>query len=69
MILSDWIKETGRTVDGFAAELGKTRQTVHRYLNGSRFPKREVIRKIETLTRGRVAASDWFATGGADGTS
>lgn len=60
MILSHWIKETGRTVDGFAEEMGVARQTVHRWIGGSRFPKRAVIIRIEKISDGRVAVADWF---------
>lgn len=60
MILSDWLKETGRTVDSFAAELKVRRQSVHRWMNGSRFPKRSLITEIHRLSGGKVAAEDWF---------
>jgi hypothetical protein len=61
MILSDWLKETGRTVEGFAAEIHKSRQAVHRYINGSRFPKPGVIREIDRVSDGKVAAPDWYS--------
>lgn len=61
MILSDWLKETGRTIDGFAEEIGVERQSVHRWINGTRFPKREFIGRIDKLSDGRVSAADWFA--------
>jgi hypothetical protein len=61
MILAQWLKETGRTVDGFAEEISVRRQSVHRWMNGSRFPKRNIIERIQQVSDGKVSAADWFS--------
>jgi transcriptional regulator with XRE-family HTH domain len=48
------------TIAAFADALGVSIQAVHRYLNGERLPKREVMARIACVTKGKVQPNDFF---------
>jgi transcriptional regulator with XRE-family HTH domain len=50
------------TVTDFAGAIGVSVQSVHRYLNGERIPKREVMARIAAATGGKVTPNDFFAS-------
>lgn len=60
MTLSDYLSTTKTTETAFAAALGVSQVTVHRYIKGKRFPDKDTILRIEELTHGGVRPSDWF---------
>ena len=48
------------TITAFAGSIGVSVQSVHRYLNGERIPKREVMARIAAVTGGKVTPNDFF---------
>jgi transcriptional regulator with XRE-family HTH domain len=48
------------TITSFAADVGVSVQAVHRYLNGERMPRREVMERIAFVTAGKVQPNDFF---------
>lgn len=65
MTLREWLKSVGKRPDDIALDIGVTRRTVYKYLAGERFPKPEMIRRIQVVTNGNVTAMDWHATDSA----
>jgi transcriptional regulator with XRE-family HTH domain len=61
MKLRQYLDTTNTTIPAFAAEIGVSVQSVHRYLSGQRFPKIDVLRKIELRTQGRVRPNDFIS--------
>ncbi|TRO96756.1 helix-turn-helix transcriptional regulator [Glycocaulis profundi] len=61
MTLSDWLKTSNVTPSAFADRIGVSRQAVHRYVEGDRIPRREVLTKINEATGGAVTANDFLA--------
>jgi transcriptional regulator with XRE-family HTH domain len=61
MTLSEYLTTTGTSASAFAAKLGVSQVTVHRYITEKRFPDKETILKIEKLTDDRVRPADWFS--------
>lgn len=53
-------REISMTV--FAERIGVSPQAVHRYLNGERLPRREVMERIKAETRGAVQPNDFFCS-------
>lgn len=43
----------------FAVLIGVSRQTVHRYKSGERFPEPPILSKISEVTNGEVTANDF----------
>lgn len=64
MNLSAYLDRNKISDSDFADKIGVTRQAVHRYKTGERFPERPVLAKIFTATKGAVTAND-FANFGA----
>lgn len=44
----------------FAINLKVTRDAISKYIRGERFPRPEIILKIEKATDGYVRPSDWY---------
>jgi hypothetical protein len=44
----------------FAERIGVSVQAVHRYINGDRMPRRDVMERIKVATRGAVQPNDFF---------
>lgn len=60
MTLAEYLTTTGTSASAFAAKLGVSQVTVHRYITEKRFPDKDTILKIEKLTDERVRPADWF---------
>lgn len=60
MTLEDYLDDQDMTQREFAELLGVTHQAVNQWLRGRRFPRRELIVKIEKITGGKVKPSDWY---------
>lgn len=45
----------------FGKLIGASQPTVSRYVNGTRTPSREMIKKIQDATKGKVSFADWFS--------
>ncbi len=58
MRLIDHLKETGETVDDFAARLCEARSTIRKIVYGQRQPSLPLAVKIEQATGGKVTGSD-----------
>ncbi len=63
MTLKDFMKQHNFTVSSFAQRLGVPRTTVYRYLAGIRRPTREILERIQFITRGEVKAGDFYPDG------
>lgn len=61
MTLSEYLSTTETSASAFAAKLGVSQVTVHRYVTGKRFPDKDTILRIEKLTDDRVRPADWFS--------
>lgn len=62
MTLSEWLKAKDVTTSAFAEQIGVKRQSVHRYLEGERLPRRDVLAKIHQATKGAVTANDFLSS-------
>ncbi|MBB3940715.1 transcriptional regulator with XRE-family HTH domain [Novosphingobium fluoreni] len=60
MTLKDWLAEQELTSAAFAARIGKTAESVRRYVNGDRIPDKETMPVIASETSGKVTANDFF---------
>ena len=60
MTLKDWLEESGVEPSVFAERIGRTSESVRRYVNGARIPDRETMPLIFEKTDGRVTANDFF---------
>jgi transcriptional regulator with XRE-family HTH domain len=60
MDLRRYLDASDISVADFAETLGVTVQAVHRYCNGDRIPKRDVMDRILRATRGAVQPNDFF---------
>jgi len=60
MTLKDWLEESGVEPSAFAERIGRTSESVRRYVNGARIPDRETMPLIFEKTDGRVTANDFF---------
>lgn len=61
MQLREYLADQKLTIPAFADLIGVKVQTVHRYVNGERLPRREVMDKIKAVTGGKVQPNDFFA--------
>lgn len=60
MQLPAYLADRGETLSGFARRSGiGSRQTVHAYVNGRRFPTPENLLRIRVATGGAVTADDF----------
>jgi len=62
MHLKDYLSDQNMTQAEFAELLGVTHQAVNQWLRGRRFPRRELVVKIEKITGGNVKPSDWYVS-------
>ena len=67
MTLEKYLRERGLARQTFATRLGVSRQAVDYWLRGCRFPRPEMIMKIERVTGGSVRAADWYRETGLGG--
>jgi transcriptional regulator with XRE-family HTH domain len=61
-----WRTSRGLTVKQAAAQFGVSRQTWHRYENGTRRPDPDVLDRFVIETDGAVTANDWLGKEAAD---
>lgn len=61
MTLSEYLAETKEKANDFAARADISQPYVSRLLSGERFPRPEMVERIEEATGGKVTAGDWFA--------
>ena len=57
--LKDYIKVNNLTIEQFAVSIGKTRQSVHSWLSGSKKPDLESAVIIDNITKGKCKPKDW----------
>jgi hypothetical protein len=60
MKLADFLSERSISVPEFGRRIGLSAESVRRYCDGHRIPKRSVMSKIFEETGGAVAANDFF---------
>jgi transcriptional regulator with XRE-family HTH domain len=58
--LSRWIDASGMTRDDVAVKLGVSRTYLDKLCRGQHRPGLAMAFRIEKLTRGEIAASDWL---------
>jgi transcriptional regulator with XRE-family HTH domain len=61
MHLRDYLRAEKLTDEQFAARLSVSPFAVGKWRRGERFPRRELLRRIEAETKGRVTAADLLA--------
>lgn len=62
MTLEDFLKSPATTMTkaDLATALNVSVITVNRWLNGTRFPEKEMVLRVEEVTNGRVQPADWY---------
>lgn len=60
MKLSTYLDESKITKAVFAASIEVSVQALHRYIDGKRIPRPEVMARISAATSGRVQPNDFF---------
>lgn len=60
MTLKAWLKKHGKTVEEFADAIGVAKSSVSRWANGTRFPRPEMIARIQEATGEKVEANDFM---------
>ena len=60
MTLEQYISANELTHEAFGKLVGAPQATINRYVNGKRFPTRDMIRKIHDATDGKVSFADWY---------
>lgn len=64
MTLGDYLAVNEITPADFARSIAvNERESVRRYLNGSRTPNPKIMRRIYAVTKGQVTANDFFDLG------
>jgi transcriptional regulator with XRE-family HTH domain len=63
MRLSKWMEREGVTAAQFAADLGASRDGVHKWMQRQRVPRPEHLRKIYDYTKGAVTPTDFVELG------
>jgi transcriptional regulator with XRE-family HTH domain len=60
MHLRRYLSANGISPPDFAAAIGVSNQAVHRYVNGERIPRPDVMDRIKRATKGNVKADDFY---------
>lgn len=60
MTLEQYITANELTHEAFGKLVGAPQATINRYVNGKRFPTRDMICKIHEATDGKVSFADWY---------
>lgn len=60
MTLEEFLAAEKLSEAAFAGRLGVSQVTIHRYVKKQRFPDRETILRIESVTDRKVKPADWF---------
>lgn len=61
MKLDQYLTSRGISRSDFGKAVGVTPVAITRYINGNRFPDKDMILRIESETSGEVAVRDWYA--------
>ena len=60
MRLEQYLRDNAISGAAFARMIGTSQVSVHRYVNGHRFPSPKTIAKIFEATKGKVTVRDWY---------
>ena len=60
MKLGDWLSKEGLTTPQFGERIGRTAETVRRYVSGERIPDRDTMPIIAEVTSREVMPNDFF---------
>lgn len=60
MNLKTYLKTSDTTVAEFAEKLGVTVQSLYRYINGDRVPKKKIMKRISLITNGHVMPNSFY---------
>jgi len=60
MRLRQYLSDKDITIPAFAAQIEVSVQSVHRYVNGERLPRPEVMERIKSATGGLVEPNDFY---------
>jgi transcriptional regulator with XRE-family HTH domain len=61
MKLATYLEKHGLTEPEFAKAVGQSEFAVRKWLNGSRFPRRDNLLEIERVTGGKVTPNDFLS--------
>ena len=64
MDLRSYLTETGQTVSGFAARVGRSHAVISRLIHRRSKPSLDLANKIFAVTEGQVTPQDWDGTPG-----
>lgn len=65
MKLSDYLIDKQLSPAAFARIIEVGRMSVHRYINGDRFPRPDVLQRIQQATQGQVTPNDFLPAPGS----
>ena len=60
MDLQAWLKHTNTRVKDFAGRIGVDQATVRRYMNGTRKPSLDTMKRIADETKGSVGIESFY---------
>ena len=60
MKLRDWLKKAGIKQTEFADRIGLSQASVSRIVAGKLMPRRDMVRRIEKETKGKVKLEDYY---------
>ena len=60
MTLSDYLSFSGKTQARFAEEVEASTGAVKKWVYGERFPRRQHLHKIQSVTKGNVSPNDFL---------
>ena len=60
MTLSDYLTYSGKTQARFAEEVEASTGAVKKWVYGERFPRRQHLHKIQSVTKGNVSPNDFL---------
>jgi transcriptional regulator with XRE-family HTH domain len=60
MTLTEYLLNNGETGSQFARRIDVAQATVHRYCNGVRIPRPEILQRIQVATNGAVTPNDFI---------
>lgn len=66
MRLRQYLVDHDITIPAFAASIEVSVQAVHRYVNGERLPRPDVMERIKAATGGVVEPNDFYPAGCID---
>ncbi len=60
MNLRAWMDEKGLSIKTVAKEAGASPSAVKKWLAGERFPRRQYLLRLNTMTNGKVTSNDFI---------